>query len=102
MSVLIMALMLRMVFISPGILPFYGGLLFCCRAPLNARRALDDFFLSFSISLNIFTIFVVVFCSVAELQVLRGLCDFIFVLFDFLKFIWLFAALGSKDWKTLA
>lgn len=42
-------------------------------------------FLSCLISLNIFTIFVVVFCSVAELHVLGGLCDFIFVLFDFLS-----------------
>lgn len=53
-------------------------------------------------SLNIFTIFVVVFYSVAELHVLGGLCDFIFVLFDFFKFIWLFAALGSKDLKKKA
>lgn len=56
--------------------------------------------LSCLISLNIFTIFVVVFCF-EELHVLGGLCDFIFVLIDFFKFIsnWLFAALGSKDLK---
>lgn len=59
-------------------------------------------FLSCLISLNIFTIFVVVFCSVEELHVLGGLCDFIFVLIDFFKFIWLFAALGSKDLKKKA
>lgn len=76
--------------------------MFCCRVPLNVRRALDDFFLSCLISLNIFTIFVVVFCSFEELHVLGGLCDFIFVLFDFFKFIWLFAALGSKDLKKKA
>lgn len=76
--------------------------MFCCRAPLNARRALDDFFLSCLISLNIFTIIVVVFYSVAELHVLGGLCDFIFVLFDFFKFISLFAALDSNDLKKKA
>lgn len=34
---------IRIVFILQEFYHFYGGLLFCCRAPLNAWRALDDF-----------------------------------------------------------
>lgn len=56
-------------------------------------------FLFCLIFLNIFIIFVVVFYFVVELYVLGGFCDFIFVLFDFFKFIWFFVVLGSRDLK---